>query len=338
MAGTPMGRFGEPRRAGRGDDPPALQERRQLHHGRDVLQSMVGGFTAMRLWRSKSTPCWRLPRDPIRRDGQPGRRGPEAVTSSSGTTSPMPARRPRNWGSTRSRCSRLARRRVDPARLKILLNDHGLALAAVGTGDGVGSRSGSRSPSSTSRPGSRLATSSARRSSTSRRPIPRLRHHRVDAGEERRWGRAPDTAAGLSGGRPGIPREATPGTYGVPLLYEPLNRYETNLANTLDRRVRSCSVRSPRLQRRAPGRPVPHEWHRGDQPRRRISGPRASTRRSRSFRRLEPAVTAGVRSPGPRADRPGAPRDRFHRFRFGRGVPDPRLRHGGRADDPRIPP
>ena len=27
---------------------------------------------------------------------------------------------------------------------------------------------------------------------------------------------------------------STPGTYGVPLIYEPLNRYETNLANTVE--------------------------------------------------------------------------------------------------------
>ncbi len=97
--------------------------------------------------------------------------------------------------------------------------------------------------------------------------------------------------------------------YGVPLIYEPLNRYETNLANTLDVGREAAPVALDE-QRRPAGRPVPHE-HRGDQPRRRDPVGREA-HRPRPFRRLEPAG-GRLRPHRLRADRPGPPRDRLRR-------------------------
>ena len=123
---------------------------------------------------------------------------------------------------------------VDPARLRILLNDHGLALAAVGTGAGWLKHKLHLT----------LADAQAR----------------VQA---REWIRSMVEFAGVMHvpviigsmqGRssPEVPHATALGyladaledlsetsrSFGVPLLYEPLNRYETNLVNTLDGGVR----------------------------------------------------------------------------------------------------
>ena len=74
--------------------------------------------------------------DPIERDGQPGSRGPGRAVRLLGRPGRRPAARPRRSASTPSRSSPSARTRSTPAGCASLLDDHGLALAAVGTGAG----------------------------------------------------------------------------------------------------------------------------------------------------------------------------------------------------------
>ena len=118
---------------------------------------------------------------------------------------------------------------VEPARLRMLLNDHGLALAAVGTGAGW-----------------------LRRKLTLTSPDAALRVKARDfireiidfAGQFH----APAIIGSMQGrSGEGVEHPTACGylvdaleylgehakQYDVPLIYEPLNRYETNLANTL---------------------------------------------------------------------------------------------------------
>ena len=119
---------------------------------------------------------------------------------------------------------------VDPARLRILLNDHGLALAAVGSGAGW------------LRHGLHLALEDAPARVRAREYIRGLIHY---AGALR----APVIVGSMQGrSSPAVPHATALGYladaledlgetargYGVPLLYEPLNRYETDMINTLD--------------------------------------------------------------------------------------------------------
>ena len=119
---------------------------------------------------------------------------------------------------------------VDPARLRILLNDHGLALAAVGTGAGwVKKRLTLTQPDVAARASARDF----------------IREIIDFAGPFR----APAIIGSMQGrGGDGVEHPTARGyladalellgeyarQYDVPLIYEPLNRYETNLANTLD--------------------------------------------------------------------------------------------------------
>lgn len=135
-------------------------------------------------------------------------------------------------------------RAVDLARLRILLNDHGLALAAVGTGAGW------------LRHGLHLTMGETTQRVRAREFIR----------EMIRFGGAMHAPAiiGSMQGRssPEIPHATALGyladalddlgetarEYGVPVLFEPLNRYETDLVNTLDGGVRLLhSIASPNV-------------------------------------------------------------------------------------------
>jgi sugar phosphate isomerase/epimerase len=119
---------------------------------------------------------------------------------------------------------------VDPARLRILLNDHGLSLAAVGTGAGwVKDRLTLTQPNVSSRVKARDFI---------RGIIDFAGPFRAPAIIGSMQGRSGDgieqpTALGYLADSLELLGEHAR-QYGVPLLYEPLNRYETNLINTLD--------------------------------------------------------------------------------------------------------
>jgi sugar phosphate isomerase/epimerase len=119
---------------------------------------------------------------------------------------------------------------VDPARLRVLLNNHGLALAAVGTGAGWVKHKLT------------LTQGDVRNRVKARDFIRSI----IDfAGPLH----APAIIGSMQGKAEGDIEHPTAlgyladsleilgehaKQYGVPLIYEPLNRYETNLANTLD--------------------------------------------------------------------------------------------------------
>ena len=135
---------------------------------------------------------------------------------------------------------------VDPARLRILLNDHGLALAAVGTGAGW------------LRDRLTLTLSEAKARVKARDFVRSMIHF---AGEMH----APVIIGSMQGrSSPEVPHltalgyladaledlSQTAKLYGVPLLIEPLNRYETDLVQTLDggtRLIHSTSSSNIRL-------------------------------------------------------------------------------------------
>lgn len=119
---------------------------------------------------------------------------------------------------------------VDPARLRILLNNHGLALAAVGTGAGwVKHRLHLVLPNVTERVKARDFIRSI---------IDFAGQFRAPAIIGSMQGRSGDgsehpTALGyLADALEQLGEHAR--QYEVPLIYEPLNRYETDMANTLD--------------------------------------------------------------------------------------------------------
>ena len=118
---------------------------------------------------------------------------------------------------------------VDHARLRILLNDHGLALAAVGTGAGwVRKRLTLTQPDVSAR---------AKAREFIRQVIDFAGEFRASAIIGSMQGRSgegvePPTARGyLADALEDLGEHAK--QYDVPLIYEPLNRYETDLANTL---------------------------------------------------------------------------------------------------------
>ena len=123
---------------------------------------------------------------------------------------------------------------VDPARLRMLLNDHGLDLAAVGTGAGW-----------------------VKRRLTLTHPDIAVRVQARDFIRDIIDFAGPFHAPAIIGSMQGRSGEGVEHptalgyladalevlgeharSYGVPLIYEPLNRYETNLANTLDSGVK----------------------------------------------------------------------------------------------------
>jgi sugar phosphate isomerase/epimerase len=120
---------------------------------------------------------------------------------------------------------------VDPAGLRRLLDGNGLELAAVGTGAGWLVRRLS------------LTHPDAGNRAEARRFIRAI----VDLGGPFGASAIIGSMQGRWGGDDGVGREAARGylsealdelgehaaTHGVPLIYEPLNRYETNMANTV---------------------------------------------------------------------------------------------------------
>jgi sugar phosphate isomerase/epimerase len=120
---------------------------------------------------------------------------------------------------------------IDPVGLRRLLGDHGLKLAAVGTGAGWVVRRLT------------LTHPDAGRRAEARRFIRAI----IDLGGPLGASAIIGSMQGRWGGDDGADRETARGhlsealdalgdhasQYGVPLIYEPLNRYETNLANTV---------------------------------------------------------------------------------------------------------
>jgi sugar phosphate isomerase/epimerase len=119
---------------------------------------------------------------------------------------------------------------VDPARLRILLNDHGLALAAVGTGAGWVKHQLSLTQADV-----RIRVK-ARDFIRSIIDFAGPLHAPAIIGSmqgKAEGGLEHPTALGYLADSLEILGEHAR-QYGVPLFFEPLNRYETNLANTLD--------------------------------------------------------------------------------------------------------
>ena len=119
---------------------------------------------------------------------------------------------------------------VDPARLRMLLNDHGLALAAVGTGAGwLKKKLTLTQPDVSAR---------AKARGFIREIVDFAGQFRAPAIIGSMQGRSGNgvelpTARGyLADALEDLGEHAK--QYGVSLIYEPLNRYETNLSNTLD--------------------------------------------------------------------------------------------------------
>ncbi len=119
---------------------------------------------------------------------------------------------------------------VDPARLRILLNNHGLALAAVGTGAGFLKRRLTLTASSvTDRVKARdFIRSMIDFAGPFRAPV-------IIGSMQGRTGSDVElpTALGYLADSLEILAEHAKG-FGVPLIFEPLNRYESDLANTLE--------------------------------------------------------------------------------------------------------
>jgi sugar phosphate isomerase/epimerase len=130
---------------------------------------------------------------------------------------------------------------VDPQKLRILLNDHGLQLAAVGTGAGWVKR---KLTLTNPDPASRVKAREFIReiidfAGQLRAPviIGSMQGRSADGVE-------PPTARGYLADALELLGEHAR-QYDVPLIYEPLNRYETNLGNTLEsgsRLIRSLST------------------------------------------------------------------------------------------------
>ncbi len=137
-------------------------------------------------------------------------------------------------------------RAVEAARLRMLLNDHGLALAAVGTGSGWVKH---RLTLTAADVGARI----------------RAREYIKAIIDFAAPFKAPAIIGSMQGrSGPEVPNPTALGyladglevlgehakTYDLPLLYEPLNRYETNLCVTLEagcRLLRSLSTGNVRL-------------------------------------------------------------------------------------------
>jgi sugar phosphate isomerase/epimerase len=119
---------------------------------------------------------------------------------------------------------------VDPERLRILLNDHGLALAAVGTGAGWLKRKLTLTQSE--------ASSRVKAREFIRDIIDFAGPFRAPAIIGSMQGRSGEgvehpTARGYLADALELLGEHAK-QYDVPLIYEPLNRYETNLSNRLE--------------------------------------------------------------------------------------------------------
>jgi sugar phosphate isomerase/epimerase len=135
---------------------------------------------------------------------------------------------------------------VDASLLRRLLDDHGLALAAVGTGAGwVRQRLTLCLPDAADRRKARDFVRSIIDFAG------RFRAPAIIGSMQGRHGADVDAATArgyLAGALEDLGEHAK--QYGVPLLFEPLNRYETNMVNTLGAGVellRSLSTKNVRL-------------------------------------------------------------------------------------------
>ena len=145
-----------------------------------------------------------------------------------------------------------------PATLRKLLDDNGLALAAIGTGAGwVKHRLSLTSPDAGVRG----------QAKTFIRSIIDLAGPfgapAIIGSMQGRHGDGVDRPTALASARATHSRNLanTRQQYGVPLIYEPLNRYETNLIDTVERR-REAAPSAVDEQRETARRPVPHEYRR----------------------------------------------------------------------------
>jgi len=130
---------------------------------------------------------------------------------------------------------------VDPAELRKLLGDSGLSLAAVGTGAGwVKHKLTLTHPDAAVREKARaFVRSMIDFAGPLGAPV-------IIGSMQGRWGDGVtrETALGWLADRV-MELGEDPGQFAVPLIYEPLNRYETNLVNTLEAGAALANAQGP---------------------------------------------------------------------------------------------
>ena len=216
--------------------------------------------------------------------------------------------------------------------LRRLLDRHRLKLAAVGTGAGwvkhkLHADHARRRPS-----GARRGSSSARSSTLAGQ----LGAPAIIGSMQGRWG---DELTASRRDWHIWPKRSNDlgehaGQYGVPLIYEPLNRYETNIANTVGRRRRNCceSLKTDNVKLLADLFHMNIEEADIAAAIRGRGGHIGHVHFADSNRR-----PAGLRAHGFRPDRRRPARDRLRRLRLRRGLPLSRPRRRGEADDRGVP-
>ena len=193
---------------------------------------------------------WRAWREPTAAWSRPGRsrpRSPERTMKSAVTISLVPEARGGPfvfWDDLAAACRKAGALgfdavevfppgpdAVDPDELRALLDDNGLSLAAVGTGAGwVKHKLTLTSPDEADpREGDRVRRSDHRL----RRGVRAPRRSSARCRAEWRRARSRSRSRCATSATRSSSSTSTPRDLGTTLLYEPLNRYETNLVNTL---------------------------------------------------------------------------------------------------------